>query len=187
MQEKNCVRSIEEKNIKTNTPPRHAQTLIRPRVVPDPPLSEQLPNASNYHVSCLFIQKWAPPCTRARVLGNEAQSTCVRACNFSLRARTPFLWVIRARTRPTLVTVGESHLSLHLNMYIYIRFYVYTTSTSTYTSTIVQQVLNMIPTIFLHDTTSPYRFLLLVSLKVRPAGDFAVDWGRFAHTRSHML
>ena len=94
---------------------------------------------------------------------------CVRACNFSLRARTPFLWVIHAHTRPTLVTVGESHLSLHLYMYICI--YIYTTSTST----IVQQVLNMRPAIFLHDTTSPYRFLLLASLKVRPTGDFAVD------------
>ena len=79
-----------------------------------------------------------------------------------------FLWVIRARTRPTLLTVGEWHLSLHLNMYIYICIYVYTTSTSTSTSTIVQQVLNMRPAIFFHDTTSPYRFLLLVSLKVRP-------------------
>ena len=86
-----------------------------------------------------------------------------------------FLWVIRARTRPTLVTVGESRLFLHLNMYIYICIYVYTTSTYTYTSTIVQHVLNMRPAIFLHDTTSPYRFLLLVSLKVRLVGDFAVD------------
>src|SRR5215216_2847924 len=82
-----------------------------------------------------------------------------------------FWWVIRACTRPTLVTVGESHLSLHLNMYMYICIYVYTTSTSTSTSTIVQQVLNMRPSIFLHDTTNPYRFLLLISLKVRPAGD----------------
>ena len=117
-----------------------------------------------------------------RERGKEYLRRCLHlfsSCSYS------FFQVIHARTPPTFVTVGESHLCLHLNMYIYICIYVYTTSTST--STIVQQALNMRPAIFLHDTTSPYRFLLLVSLKVHLAGNFAVDWGRFAHTRSHML
>ena len=46
-----------------------------------------------------------------------------------------FFRVIRARTRPTLVTVGESHLSLHLHLhlhyiYIYIYIYLYYSTTS---------------------------------------------------------
>lgn len=123
------------KKLKTNTQPRYGRTLIRPRVVPDNPLSEQLPNASNYHVSCLFIQKWAPPCTRACVLGNEAQSTCIHACNFSLRACTPFFVgnsctysaYIGDRWWVSLISTSQHvHLHLHLRLhYIYIYIYLY--------------------------------------------------------------
>ena len=127
-----------KKKLKTNTPPRHGRTLIRPRVVPDPPLSEQLLHASNYHVSCLFIQKWAPSYTRARVLGNEAHSTCVRVCNFSLRARTPFFVgdsctysaYVGDRWWVSLISTSQHvHLHLHLCLhYIYIYLYYSTTS-----------------------------------------------------------
>ena len=135
---KKCVCSIEEKKLKTNKPPRYGRTLIHPCVVTDPPLSEKLPNASNYHVSCLFIQKWAPLCTRVCVLGNEAQSTCVRACNFSLRARTPFFVgdsctysaYVGDRWWVSLISTSQHvHLHLHLLLhYIYIYLYYSTTS-----------------------------------------------------------
>ena len=60
-----------------------------------PPPSGQLVHVSNYHVGWLFIQKWAPPCTRAGVVGKETG------------VRVPWVHLFSSCMSPTYVGVCE--------------------------------------------------------------------------------
>ena len=57
---------------------------------------------SNYHVGCLFVHKWAPPCTRAGVVGKE------------MGVRAPCVHLFSSCTSPTYVGVCERDTNLDI-------------------------------------------------------------------------